>query len=142
MKDSFDWVEARAKCNLRILFDDLRKVVEAHVQSGCIHVAPDVVLDEPAPRRFVVRVPFAGRPDLPGLSRSFELSEEDSVIKVFGPDSMLFFVARANLAGEDCRLEVQTCGAPPVVEPLSRARPMGLGEFSREVLEPIFFRGR
>ncbi len=142
VKDSFDWVEARAKCNLRILFDDLRKVVEANVQSARIHVAPDVVLDEPAPGRFVVRVPFAGRSDLPGLSGSFELSEEDSAIKVFGPDSMLFFVARANLADEDCRLEVQTCGVSPVAEPLSRARPMGLGEFSREVLESIFFRGR
>ena len=141
MKDSFDWVEARARCNVRNLFEDLRKVVDANVKSAHIHVAPDIVVADPVPGSFVVRVPFKGRPDLPGLSCSFELSEEDSAIRVFGSSSKPFHVARANLADEQCQLEVETPGESPS-QPVQRPRPMGLGEFSRLVLEPIFFRGR
>ena len=137
MKDSFDWVEARARCNVRNLFDDLRKVVDANVKSAHVHVAPDIVVEDPAPGNFVVRVPFKGRPDLPGVSRSFELCDDDSAIQVDGPSSTPLFVARVNLDDEQCPLEVETCtvsSQPP--------RQMGLGEFSRAVLEPVFFRGR
>jgi len=141
MKDNFDWVQARAKCNIQGLFDDLRKVVDDNVKSACTHVAPDIVVEDPLTRCFVVRVPFPGRPDAPGLSRSFELSEEDSAIKVFGSSSKPFHIARANLVDEQCQLEVETPGESSS-QPVQRARPMGLGEFSRLVLEPIFFRGR
>ena len=135
MKDGFDWVEARAKRNLRELFDALREVVQANVASARIHAAPDVVVDEPVPGRFVVRVPFPGRPELKGLWRSFDLCDEDSSIKVFGPGPAPLFVARLHLGGADSPLEVDKSGA-------CWASPMGFGEFSRAVLELVFFRGR
>ena len=135
MKDAFDWVEARAKRNLRELFGDLREVVEASVRSARIHVAPDIVVEEPVPGRFLVRVPFPNRPDLEGLSRCFEVCDEDSSIRVFGSRPALLFVARVHLGGSDSVLEVDRPGA-------YLACPMRLGEFSRAVLEPVFFRGR
>lgn len=135
MKDGFDWVEARARRNLRELFGSLRAVVEANVRSACIHVAPDIVVEEPVPGRFVVRAPFPGRPDVNGLWRSFDLSDEDSSIRVFGPGPAPLFVARVHLGGAVFPLEVDRPGE-------CWACPMGFGEFSRAVLEPVFFRGR
>ena len=87
------------------------------------------------PGRFLVRVPFPGRPDLPGLSRSFDLCGEDSSIRVFGSGPEPLFVARVHLGGGDAALEVDRLGA-------CAACRMRLGEFSRAVLEPVFFRGR
>jgi hypothetical protein len=142
VKDNFDWVEARARCSVRNLFDDLRKIVEANVRSACTHVAPDIVVDDPVPGRFVVRVPFAGRPDLKGLWRAFDLCDEDSAIRVFGPSSTPFFVARAHLDDERCRLEVERCIESSSAQSVLPVQPMGLADFSRLVLEPIFFRGR
>lgn len=135
MKDAFDWVEARAGRNLSRLFDDLRALVEANVRSACVRVAPDIVLEEPLPGRFLVRVPFPDRSDLAGLSRSFDLCGEDSSIRVFGSGPDPLFVARVHLGGGDAALEVHGPGA-------CAACPMRLGEFSRAVLEPVFFRGR
>ena len=135
MKDGFDWVAVRAKRDLRELFDALREVVDANVRSACIHVAPDIVVQEPVPGRFVVRAPFPGRPDMKGLWRSFDLSDEDASIRVCGPGKAPLFVARVYLGGADSPLEVDRPGAYlPCL--------MGLGELSRAVLEPVFFRGR
>ena len=135
MKDGFDWVRARAGRNLRELFGDLRALVEANVRSACIHVAPDIALQEPVPGCFLVRVPFPNRPDLEALSRRFHVCDEDSSIRVFGSGPAPLFVARVHLGGADSVLEVDKPGA-------YLACPMRLGEFSRVVLEPVFFRGR
>ena len=135
MKDGFDWVKARAGRDLHALFGRLREVVAANVCSARIHVAPDIALDDPLPGRFVVTVPFPGRPDLKGASRSFDLCPEDSTICVFGDPSAPLFVARVHLGGTGSPLEVDGFRA-------YSACPMGFGEFSRAVLEPVFFRGR
>ncbi len=135
MKDGFDWVEARARRNLRELFGDLRAVVEANVRSARIHVAPDIAVEEPVPGRFLVRIPFRNSPDLEGLLRCFDVCDEDSSIRVFGSGPAPLFVARVHLGAADSVLEVDKSGA-------YLACPMGLGEFSRAVLEPVFFRGR
>lgn len=135
MKDGFDWVAARAKRDLCELFDALREVVDANVRSARIHVAPDIVVEEIVPGRFVVRVPFPGRPDLKGPWRSFALCHEDALIRVCGPGKAPLFVARVYLGDADSPLEVDRPGA-------YLPCPMGLGELSRAVLEPVFFRGR
>ena len=135
MKDGFDWVKARAGRDLHDLFGRLRQVVAANVRSARLHVAPDIALDDPLPGRFVVTVPFPARPDLKGVSRSFDLCPEDSAICVFGDASAPLFVARVHLGGADFSLEVDSSRG-------YSACPMGCGEFSRVVLEPVFFRGR
>lgn len=137
MGNGFDWVAKRATCNVTELFNDLRTVVEANVKSAHQHVAPDVAFEEPATGHFVVTVPFPSRPDLKGTWRSFHLCADDAAIKVFGSDPDPMFVARANLVGDDCQLEVLGTGNGS-----PRPQPMRLWEFSRLVLEPVFFRGR
>ena len=135
MKDGFDWVAARAKRDLSELFDALREVVDANVRSARIHVAPDIVVEEPVPGRFVVRAPFPDRPDLKGPWRSFDLCDEDASIWVCGPGKAPLFVARVHLGGADSPLEVDRPGA-------YLACPTGLGALSRAALEPVFFPGR
>lgn len=104
------------------------------MRSARVHVAPDIVVDEPVPGRLLVTVPFPGRSDVGGLTRTFELCGEDSSIRVFGAGVAPLLVARLHLGDADCPFEVDRSGGPA-------ACPMGFADLSRAALEPVFFRG-
>ena len=131
----FDWVEKRAKCNVRELFSHLREVVKSDVDSAREHVSADgfEFRDGPATTSFMV----AGYAVKTGGAtariaqdvRRFHLS--GSTIEVFNKESRPVIEARAALVG----------GADCLVDVVGR-EPMRLWEFSRLALEDLFFVGR
>ena len=130
MNQAFDWVTARAKCNITDLFEKLRAVVEGDVKSAEKN-GIDASFEAIATDRFTVRFrnphPSAQQNDW----RTFCLS--DTTIEVRGPgdpDKNLLLTAGVSLHDTDCMLEVDGSG---------RKR---LWEFSRLALEPMLFRGR
>ncbi len=124
----FDWVEKRAKCD----FSLLRKVIEADVSSACKHA------------------PSSGEIELDDLS---DPSGEAFMVSRVGPNG-----ARCFYRNSDLTVTVTDCGRvgpdrPPIIDKarivLSEAgdymvevdgrEPMRLWQFSRLVLEGIFF---
>ena len=126
--DTFNWVKARAACNAEKLFDDLRKVVEADVDAANNHVNGRCFKFEAGPSHSEFRaVEIDRQRPLPPLDhRIFVLV--DGTIQVKNIDSVCHLTARPYLASRDCQVEVD-------------GRPMKLWEFSRLVLEPLFFHG-
>ena len=123
--DGFDWVEARSKCNIKDLWERLRDVVAANVDSAKQHISDQVEFDNRTPVQFVVR--------LNGEWRTFFLTKE-TTIDVYDADGMRYR-ARPSLINADCHLEVEVHDRPD-------NRQMRLWQFSRLALEPLLFNGR
>lgn len=127
--ESFDWVEARAQCNIRDLFGRLRTVIESNVKSAARNNIAAEFKDE-SPDQFVVRLSCTSL-DQQSDWRRFFLGGTD--IQVFGVGHEPLLVGRASLHSRDCLIEVG--------EGASK-RHLKLWEFGRLAIEPLFFRGR
>lgn len=129
MDQAFDWVTARAKCNIAELFGKLRAVVDSDIKSA-EKIGIAACFEGHATDRFTVKLYDRSFPELYEW-RTFFLG--NSKIEVRGPgdpDDNLILEARADLHGADCMLDVNGHG---------RIR---LWEFSRLALEPLLFRGQ
>ncbi len=130
-RESFDWVEARSKCNVRDVFKHLREVVGSDIKSAERNAVVSAELESRTEEQFVVRTHLdPARPDW----RTFFLI--DARIEVRGPDDRndnIVLTGRASLDGGNCCIETVVDGK------LCRLR---LWEFSRLALEPLFFKDR
>ena len=135
-----NWIRTRAKCDTRTLFDQLKKVVQADVDAANANIpSHGFTIDKSSADLIVVRVD--GVPQ-----RSFQLDADGKTIDVvergrFKDPSAPSFTARAVFGDDDsCKLRVEQLpaqddetgfiGLPNLCTP---------EDFSRRVLEPIFF---
>ena len=108
------WIRTRAKCNTRALFDQLKKVVQAHVEAANANIPSHrfalddkslTEIDESLADGFVVRVDDV-------LQRTFRLNADGKTIDVvergrFNNPSAPSFTACAVFIDDDCRLRVE-----------------------------------
>ena len=126
---AFNWVAARAKCNVRELFEGLKAVVRDDVREAEEHVSAAVTFEE-GPQHTTFTVVRRQSADGPAVAaRRFHLA--GSTIEVLDKESRPVMAARASLVDIDCMLEVDGYR--------DRFR---LWQFSRFALEDLFFNGR
>ena len=130
----FDWVKARARCSAREMFDRLREVVAADVESANRDLANRGARFRLDPAEsgkvFTVVRLVHNPPDTPVDARRFNLDGDE--ITVTDMRSRPVIAAQAALVEDgdppECLLEVQ-----------GHERPMRLWRFSRLVLTRLFF---
>ena len=126
----FDWVKARAECNVETLFDQLRQVVRDDVESARKHVPSACVDIKEGPARTAFTV-IRSAPNSDVVLDAVTFSLRGSDIVVDNRESRPLTRARPALVGVDeCMLEVDNC-----------EQPMRLWQFSRSVLENLIFSG-
>ena len=127
--ETFDWVKARATCTSKMLFKELKQVVEADVRSAQSRVCDRFSLNCGQHEDvFSVRLD-AGDGSLI-RTRVFELVNQEIRVYRSTPESGIILTGTASLVGaKDCLIEV------------TEQDPMRLWEFSRLALEDFFFAG-
>ena len=142
-----DWIRTRAKCNTRALFDQLKKVVQAHVDAANANIPSHrftiddkslAEIDDSLADGFVVRVDDV-------LQRAFRLEADGKTIDVvergrFKDPSAPSFTACAVFIDDDCRLKVTQLRSEADEAAFVGVPDLCTSEdFSRRVLEPLFF---
>lgn len=119
-----DWVGARAKCNVQALFDQLHVVVKTNAERAQKHIPGGRI--EYYEREDQT---FAVSREAPHAGLRFFYPLDDSIVVGTGRGQKDIATARPVLTDENvCLLKVQ-----------GHDEPMGVNQFSRLVLEDLFF---
>ena len=126
--NTFDWVSARAGCNVKDLFQRLRDVVEADVQIANEH-NPRVKFDPVSERKFRVIEPDPYAPKSRAVGVVFSLNRSEIRVAKVETDELLFSGRAYLLDGADgttCTLNVND-------------KPLKMWQVSRLALEDLIF---
>ena len=131
-----NWIKTRAECNTSVLFNQLKDTVKAHVKEANAHIPPhDFTIDDSLADLLVVRVD--GVPQ-----RSFRLDADAKTIDVTerGREGSSFKACAVFGDDDNCTLQVEQLSSQDDETAFIRLPDLCTPEdFSRRVLEPIFF---
>ena len=124
----FDWVQARAQCNVSTVFGKLRTIVERDVKAAVECGIEAEVIDGDLSDTLSVRV--NREPNILTGVRTFSVEGDELRVVDLRRSSKVMLVGNVKFDGKDCLIEVDKDGSKQCLLPW---------EFSRLALEPLFF---